>query len=46
MQEFALFTVVSFLEAAELGIERHETYGTGISAERTEGRVIFLEITA
>lgn len=45
-QEFTLFMVLSFLEVAELGIERHETHDKGVSSERTEGRGILLEIPA
>lgn len=46
VQEFALFTVESLLEAAEVVIERHETYESGVSAERTDCRGIPLEILA
>lgn len=46
VQEFDMFTVASFLEAAEFGIERHEKYDPGVSAERTEGLRILLEILA
>lgn len=46
VQEFALFTVVLFLEAAEFGIEKHETYDPGVFSEQTEGRGILLETQA
>lgn len=38
--------MASFVEAAEFGIERHDTYDPGVSAERTETQVFLLEISA
>lgn len=44
VQEFELYTVEAFLEAAELGVERHETYDTGILTDPEEGRCILMEV--
>lgn len=46
VQQFALFMVDYFAEAAEFYTRRHETYDPGVSAERTEGRVILLDVPA
>lgn len=43
VQELALYTVASFLEAAEYGSESRETHDPGVSEERTEVRGILLE---
>lgn len=43
VQEFAFFTVASFIEVAELGIDRQKIYNPGVSAERTDGRGFLLE---
>lgn len=44
IQELALFTTDAIIEVAEFSIERDETYDPGLSAERTDGRGILLEI--
>lgn len=46
VQQVALFTVLSFLEVAEIGKKRHETHDLEVLAERTEGLGILLEIPA
>lgn len=44
VEVFAIITVASFLEAAELGIERHETNDSGLSTLRDGGSGVLLPI--